>query len=174
MRKGGLRFKVEGRIKSLKENPKLVSSIGRYYKVYEDYYNEYKKALDLITEVKYLPNVFFKYAEDSNLKKDIKRIWKECYANVDEFAPYLDRNSIIYHADTFHHFTHRLKVYFKQKIREVESEYFAELIAYCYIKDWIVTEDFLRSKIIDPTGEKVKRILQCNWIKKHNDEWLEH
>lgn len=174
MRKGGLRFKVEGRIKSLKENPELVSSIGKHYKVQEDFYDEYKKALDLVSEVKYLPNTFFKYVEDSNLKKDVRRIWKECYANVDEFAPYLDKNSIIYHAGTFHHFTHRLKVYLKQKIREAESKYYADVIAICYTKDWKVTEGMLESKIIDPTGEKAKKMLQdACWIKKHND-WVDH
>lgn len=174
MRKGGLRFKVEGKIKSLKENPEIISSIGKHYKVYEDYYDEYKKALDLVTEVKYLPNTFFKHFEDSNLKKDVRRIWKECYANVDEFAPYLDRNSIIYHTDTFHHFTHRLKVYLKQKIREAESGYYADVITYCYINDWEVTEYILRSEIIDPTREKAKRMLQYDcWIKKYN-EWVRH
>ena len=173
MRKGGLRFKVEGVVKRVKESPDIALTIGKKCDIYEDEYEFFTKALDVVTELKYLPHTFFKYVpvDDFGLEKEVRRIWKECYANVDEFAPYMDRNSIIYHTKTFDHFTHRIKVYLKQKIREAKSAYYADLIAYCYVNDWEVTSTMLCSHKIDPTGEIRKMLLETPWIKKHN-EWV--
>ena len=145
-------------VNSRKEGRKLS---GNLIRLNENTYGELLEAYDLIRDVGFVPESFWKYHE---LYKCFRKVcvdeWKKIFR-----APYLSVSMMA--KFPWEMYTRRLKRRFKQLLKHFASEYFVQTIAYWMQEGWVISEDDLYSSY--PELEKMSvKIAKQPWIEEYN------
>ena len=161
----GLRSKVEGRTKAYLENPKGYCD-GSKIDLYERAYKFYEKAYKLILEVGYVPKCFFDMEEDFGLRLKVKGLFKWYFGKEIPYENFPKH----FHTPEYKKWFISCRNYIRQQMDHYASEYFATIILYWNIKNWVVSLDDLLSGI-PSLDEKAKRAWEKSnkWITKQND-----
>lgn len=145
-------------VNSRKEGRKLS---GNLIRLNENTYGELLEAYDLIRDVGFVPESFWKHHELYEVfRKECVDEWKKIFK-----APYLSISMMA--KFPWEMYTRRLKHKFKQLLKHFASEYFVQTIAYWMQEGWVISEDDLYSSY--PELEKMGvKITKQPWIQEYN------